>query len=209
MDRRHRAWSSAEHHLPGILQTGGHRAVSRTESLKMTARFPRTYRTDRQRRDRQTATAWSAACARRPAPRAASPSDGEKPEGSKKKVLTTYILDFTKCWLCGSCVESCNFDAIHFSKDYNLASTRQGRLSSSIFSNDWRKETLMQTLFCQPADGPSLFSAEGFVGLVFLLTVGLIITGGLIACQLAAAGPRRGRTGRLLSSAWPDSTTSC
>jgi len=39
----------------------------------------------------------------------------------------------------------------------------------------------MQTLFCQPAVGPSPFSAEGFVGLVFLLTVGLIIAGALIA----------------------------
>lgn len=48
--------------------------------------------------------------------------EGEKPEGSKKKVLTKYILDFTKCSLCGSCVESCNFNAIRFSKEYNLAS---------------------------------------------------------------------------------------
>ena len=39
----------------------------------------------------------------------------------------------------------------------------------------------MQTLFCQPAGGPSLFSAEGFVGLVFLLTVGLIIAGAVVA----------------------------
>lgn len=51
--------------------------------------------------------------------------DGEKPEGAKKKVVTTYILDFTKCSLCGSCVESCNFNAIKFSLDYNLASTRK------------------------------------------------------------------------------------
>ena len=50
---------------------------------------------------------------------------GEKPEGAKKKELTTYVLDFTKCSLCGSCVESCNFNAIQFSKDYNLASTRK------------------------------------------------------------------------------------
>ncbi|GAB4346806.1 MAG: 4Fe-4S dicluster domain-containing protein [Desulfobulbaceae bacterium] len=50
---------------------------------------------------------------------------GEKPEGAKKKVLTTYILDFTKCSLCGSCVESCNFNAIRFSRDYNLVSTRK------------------------------------------------------------------------------------
>lgn len=50
---------------------------------------------------------------------------GEKPEGAKKKVLTKYILDFTTCSLCGSCVESCNFNAIQFSKDFNLASTRK------------------------------------------------------------------------------------
>lgn len=46
---------------------------------------------------------------------------GEKPEGAKKKVVTNYILDFTKCSLCGLCVESCKFEAIGFSKDYNLA----------------------------------------------------------------------------------------
>lgn len=51
--------------------------------------------------------------------------EGEKTEGSKKKVLTSYMLDFTKCSLCGSCVEACNFDALTFSKEYNLASTRK------------------------------------------------------------------------------------
>lgn len=50
---------------------------------------------------------------------------GEKPEGEKKKVLTSYVLDFTKCSLCGSCVESCNFNALEYSKEYNLASTRR------------------------------------------------------------------------------------
>lgn len=40
----------------------------------------------------------------------------------KKKVLSKYDLDFTKCSLCGQCVENCNFDAIEFSKEYNLAS---------------------------------------------------------------------------------------
>lgn len=60
----------------------------------------------------------------------ACPSDcislaGVKPEGEKKKVLTKYILDFTKCSLCGSCVESCNFNALEFSKEYNLASRRR------------------------------------------------------------------------------------
>ncbi len=60
----------------------------------------------------------------------ACPSDcislaGVKPEGAKKKVLTKYVLDFTKCSLCGSCVESCNFNALEFSKEYNLASRRK------------------------------------------------------------------------------------
>ena len=50
---------------------------------------------------------------------------GAKPEGSKTKVLTEYVLDFTTCSLCGSCVESCNFNAIQFSNEYNLASTRK------------------------------------------------------------------------------------
>jgi len=39
----------------------------------------------------------------------------------------------------------------------------------------------MQTLFCQPATSISPFSAEGFVGLVFLITIGVIIFGALIA----------------------------
>lgn len=50
---------------------------------------------------------------------------GKKPEGEKKKVLTKYELDFTLCSLCGSCIESCNFDALQFSREYNLASTRK------------------------------------------------------------------------------------
>ncbi len=39
----------------------------------------------------------------------------------------------------------------------------------------------MHTLVCQPADAPALFSAEGLVGVVFLLTVALVVTGALIA----------------------------
>ncbi|WP_319588218.1 NADH-quinone oxidoreductase subunit J [uncultured Desulfobulbus sp.] len=39
----------------------------------------------------------------------------------------------------------------------------------------------MQALVCQPAAAPALFSAEGMVGVVFLLTVALVVTGALIA----------------------------
>ena len=51
--------------------------------------------------------------------------DGQKPEGAPRKILTAYQLDFTACSLCGLCVESCNFDALKFSHDYNLASVRK------------------------------------------------------------------------------------
>lgn len=39
----------------------------------------------------------------------------------------------------------------------------------------------MQTLVCQPAAVPSLFSPEAVVGVIFLLTVALVVTGALIA----------------------------
>jgi NADH-quinone oxidoreductase subunit I len=51
--------------------------------------------------------------------------EGEKPEGGKRKVPTRFNLDFTTCSLCGLCVESCRFEAIRYSKAYNLASTRR------------------------------------------------------------------------------------
>ena len=56
----------------------------------------------------------------------ACPSDcisveGLKLEGDKRKSVSTYKLDFTKCSLCGSCVEVCREGAIRFSRDYNLA----------------------------------------------------------------------------------------
>lgn len=49
--------------------------------------------------------------------------DGIKREGEKKKSVSEFKLDFTKCSLCGSCVEVCSTDALDFSKEYNLAST--------------------------------------------------------------------------------------
>jgi NADH-quinone oxidoreductase subunit I len=49
--------------------------------------------------------------------------DGEKKEGEKKKSVTQFDLDFTKCSLCGACVEVCPTGALEYSKRYNLAST--------------------------------------------------------------------------------------
>jgi NADH-quinone oxidoreductase subunit J len=39
----------------------------------------------------------------------------------------------------------------------------------------------MESVICQSAANPSLLSAEGFVGLIFLLTVGIIIFGAFVA----------------------------
>jgi NADH-quinone oxidoreductase subunit I len=60
----------------------------------------------------------------------ACPSDcitveGAKLDGAKRKSVTSYRLDFTKCSLCGSCVEACRDGAIRFSREYNLASVNK------------------------------------------------------------------------------------
>jgi len=59
--------------------------------------------------------------------------DGIKPEGAKRKTVTSYRLDFTKCSLCGSCVEACRDGAIRFSREYNLASTRKEEFIMDLF----------------------------------------------------------------------------
>lgn len=68
----------------------------------------------------------------------ACPSDcitveGVKPEGAKRKTVTSYRLDFTKCSLCGSCVEACRDGAIRFSREYNLASTSKEEFIMDLF----------------------------------------------------------------------------
>ena len=68
----------------------------------------------------------------------ACPSDcitveGAKPEGAKRKMVNHYRLDFTKCSLCGSCVEACRDGAIRFSRDYNLASTSKEDFVMDLF----------------------------------------------------------------------------
>jgi len=59
--------------------------------------------------------------------------DGAKLEGAKKKSVTAYTLDFTKCSLCGSCVEACRDGAIRFSRDYNLAALSKDEFVMDLF----------------------------------------------------------------------------
>ena len=68
----------------------------------------------------------------------ACPSDcitveGAKLDGAKKKSVTQYMLDFTKCSLCGSCVEACRDGAIRYSHEYNLASTSKEEFVMDLF----------------------------------------------------------------------------
>lgn len=92
------------------------------ESLKMPARFRGHIELVR---DPKTGKALCFACklCERACPSDCITVEGAKLEGAKKKSVTQYILDFTKCSLCGSCVEVCPVDALAFSRGYNLAST--------------------------------------------------------------------------------------
>ncbi|MCX6907221.1 MAG: NADH-quinone oxidoreductase subunit I [Verrucomicrobia bacterium] len=102
------------------------------ESLKMTPRFRGHIELVR---DPKTGKAICFACK---VCEKACPSDciiveGAKKEGEKRKSVTEFKLDFTKCSLCGSCVESCKSNALQFSKEYNLASTRKEDFIMDLF----------------------------------------------------------------------------
>ena len=90
----------------------------------------------------------------------ACPSDcitveGMKPEGAKRKTVTNYRLDFTKCSLCGSCVEACRDGAIRFSRDYNLAG-----LSKDEFVMDLFKRLEAEAGAQSPESGAQIQTAE-------------------------------------------------
>jgi NADH-quinone oxidoreductase subunit I len=59
--------------------------------------------------------------------------DGAKLDGAKKKSVTKYILDFTKCSLCGSCVEACRDGAIRFSREYNRVGLSREEFIMDLF----------------------------------------------------------------------------
>lgn len=59
--------------------------------------------------------------------------DGVKFEGAKRKSVTTYKLDFTRCSLCGACVEACRDAAIRFSHDYNMAGLSKDEFVMDLF----------------------------------------------------------------------------
>lgn len=53
----------------------------------------------------------------------------EDPEtGKKKKVLDDYLYDLGDCMFCQLCTNACNFDAIHFTNDFENATFDRGQL---------------------------------------------------------------------------------
>ncbi|MBA4388142.1 MAG: NADH-quinone oxidoreductase subunit I [Verrucomicrobia bacterium] len=94
------------------------------QSLKMTANYRGHIDL---KRDEKTGLPKCVVCmaCQKACPSACIALDGAKAEGATRKSLTSYNLDFTTCSLCGLCVDSCNFDALEFSKEYNLASVNK------------------------------------------------------------------------------------
>ena len=101
-------------------------------------------------RDPETGKALCFACklCERSCPSDCITVEGAKLEGDKRKSVTQFKLDFTKCSLCGSCVEACKGNAIRYSKEYNLASTRPEDFIFDLFQ---RLEAENQTAGIKPA----------------------------------------------------------
>jgi NADH-quinone oxidoreductase subunit I len=102
------------------------------ESLKMADRFRGHIELVR---DAETGKAICFACklCERACPSDCITVEGAKLEGARKRSVTQYVLDFTKCSLCGSCVEACRDGAIRFSHEYNLASTNKEDFIMDLF----------------------------------------------------------------------------
>jgi len=87
----------------------------------------------------------------------ACPSDcitveGVKPEGARRKTVTSYRLDFTKCSLCGSCVEACRDGAIRFSRDYNLAGLSREEFIMDLFQKLESESPKPKTITAPPVN---------------------------------------------------------
>jgi NADH-quinone oxidoreductase subunit I len=102
------------------------------ESLKMPKRFRGHIELVR---DPTTGRAVCFACklCERACPSDCITVEGAKLDGAKKKSVTQYMLDFTKCSLCGACVEACRDSAIRFSREFNLASTNKEDYIMDLF----------------------------------------------------------------------------
>ena len=126
------------------------------ESLKMPEKFRGHIELVR---DPETGKALCFACklCERACPSDCITVDGAKLDGAKKKSVTHYVLDFTKCSLCGSCVEACRDGAIRYSHQYNLASTNKEDYIMDLFKRleNERIETVGASGAAVPASPPA------------------------------------------------------
>jgi NADH-quinone oxidoreductase subunit I len=111
-------------------------------------------------RDPETGKAKCFACklCERACPSDCITVEGAKLEGAKKKSVTHYVLDFTKCSLCGSCVEACRDGAIRYSHEYNLASTNKEDYIMDLFQRleNERLEAERVAQASSPASSPGV-----------------------------------------------------
>lgn len=96
------------------------------------------------------AICYACKCCEKACPSDCITVDGVKFEGDKRKSVTVFKLDFTKCSLCGSCVEACKANAIRFSKQYNLAGTSKEEYVMDLFRK--LEEEARQAATDQPAE---------------------------------------------------------
>ena len=124
------------------------------ESLKMPKRFRGHIELVR---DPATGRAICFACklCERACPSDCITVEGAKLEGAKKRSVTQYILDFTKCSLCGSCVEACRDGAIRFSRDFNLASTSKDEFIMDLFKRLENERLEAESAEAKVAQAPS------------------------------------------------------
>jgi NADH-quinone oxidoreductase subunit I len=74
---------------------------------------------------------------------------GEKQKEKGPKTLTNYIIDFSKCSLCGLCVEICPTATLEYSREYELVGETGGdflidlmaRLAKQVEKKEAEKKT--------------------------------------------------------------------
>jgi NADH-quinone oxidoreductase subunit I len=132
------------------------------ESLKVPTRFRGHIELVR---DPETGKAVCFACklCERACPSDCITVEGAKLDGAKKRSVVAYRLDFTKCSLCGSCVEACRDGAIRFSREFNLASTNKDDFVMDLFKRLEAERLAAETR--EPSNGtPGLAPASPGLG---------------------------------------------
>ncbi len=74
---------------------------------------------------------------------------GEKQKEKGPKTLTSYVIDFSKCSLCGLCVEICPTATLEYSKEYELVGDTRAdcqidlmaRLAKQVAKREEEKKT--------------------------------------------------------------------